>query len=80
MLPDDAFVVGFLGGVDPRKGLSAASAAVAAISDARLLMAGPGSDGYTDRLLGPRLRVMGMLTDLDDFWSAIDVLAVPSAL
>ena len=77
-LPDDSFVVGFLGGIDHRKGYRTACAAAAGIPGAFLAMAGPSSEGYVDHDLGSRLRIMGMLRDLSDFWASIDVLAVPS--
>jgi glycosyltransferase involved in cell wall biosynthesis len=77
-LPVDVPLVGFLGGLDERKGYATVSAAVARMPTAHLLMGGPRSDGFVDNALGARLHVAGMLTDLRDFWASIDVLAVPS--
>lgn len=78
-LPADAFVVGYLGGVDVRKGYQELVTAVAALRpDSHLLMAGPGSEGYGDPSLGELLVSLGMVSDLEPFWHAIDLLAVPS--
>jgi glycosyltransferase involved in cell wall biosynthesis len=77
-VPEELPVVGYLGGLDERKGYRTACSAVAEISDAHLLMAGPRSEGHVDADLGPRLHALGMQSDLNDFWASIDVLAVPS--
>jgi glycosyltransferase involved in cell wall biosynthesis len=78
-LPPDAYVVGYLGGVDERKGYrELLSAMVELPADTILLMAGPGSEGFSDPALGPRVRSLGMLSDMSEFWAAVDVLAVPS--
>lgn len=77
-LATDAFVVGFLGGVDSRKGYEDAIAAVAGLPGGILLMAGPGSAGYGSAQLGHRLVSLGLLSDLTDFWGSCDVLVVPS--
>ena len=58
-VPADAPVIGFLGGLDPRKGYRELIAAVAAVPGARLVMAGPGSGGFSDHRLGERLTALG---------------------
>lgn len=77
-VPADAPVIGFLGGLDPRKGYRELIAAVAAVPGARLVMAGPGSGGFSDHRLGERLTALGWVADLAAFWARIDVLAMPS--
>ncbi len=71
-------VVGYLGGVDDRKGYRELCDAVAADDRLVLMFAGPRSERFTDRRLGDRLRVLGNLADVGPFFAAIDVLAVPS--
>lgn len=74
-----AWVVGFLGGLDERKGWRELVQAVAERQDGTvLLLAGPRSENFTDPRLGVRLRALGMVDDLSAFWAACDVLAVPS--
>lgn len=77
-VPADQPVVGFLGGLDPRKGYQELIPAVAAVPGARLVMAGPGSAGFSDERLGERLTALGWVDDLASFWADIDVLAMPS--
>lgn len=77
-VPVDEPVVGFLGGLDPRKGCQELIPAVAAIPGARLIIAGPQSAEFTDDRLGRRLTSLGWVSDLSDFWAQIDVLAMPS--
>ncbi|KYH43063.1 glycosyltransferase family 4 protein [Branchiibius sp. NY16-3462-2] len=77
-VPAGGPVIGFLGGLDPRKGLRDLIPAVAAVTDATLVVAGPGSEGFSDVRLGERLSALGWTPDLTDFWASIDVLAMPS--
>lgn len=77
-LREDDFVVGYLGGVDERKGYREAISAVTELPDAVLLMAGPRSEGFVSEHLGSRLVAVGLLRDTRDFWAACDVLIVPS--
>lgn len=75
---DDVTVVGFLGGLDYRKGYDRAVAAVAADPKAFLVAAGPGSEGASFPELGRRQRWWGQVTDVHDLLGALDVLLVPS--
>lgn len=77
-VPNRAPVIGFLGGLDPRKGLRDLIPAVAGVPDARLVIAGPKSAGFADDRLADRLTAFGWTADLTDFWGQIDVLAMPS--
>jgi glycosyltransferase involved in cell wall biosynthesis len=79
-LPDEAFVVGFLGGTDPRKGYRELVDRVADEPDVHLLMAGSGSNSFRSPRLGPRLTTTEWLDgpEKDSFFTAIDALAVPS--
>jgi glycosyltransferase involved in cell wall biosynthesis len=77
-LAPGAFVIGYLGGLDERKGYREAIAAVAQIPEGVLLIAGPRSEGYASAELGSRLISMGHLGDTRDFWASCDVLLVPS--
>ncbi len=73
-------IVGFLGGVDERKGYRRAVKAVADDGDLFLLMGGLYSETFTAPELGDRLKTLGKRTgpDLDDFYAACDVVVVPS--
>jgi len=78
-LPDSASIVGYLGGLDERKGYPELISAIAGLPDRTvLLMAGPGSEGFSAPGLGVRVKSVGKLTDMSTFWAAVDVLAVPS--
>jgi glycosyltransferase involved in cell wall biosynthesis len=78
-LPAGASIVGYLGGLDERKGYPELISAMAALPDTTvLLMAGPGSEGFSAPGLGVRVKPVGKLTDMAAFWAAVDILAVPS--
>ena len=80
MVPGDfkGLVVGYLGGVQRRKGYQRLIPAIEADPDLFLLMAGPYSGGFTVPSLGSRYRCLGILDDLAPFYAACDVLVVPS--
>lgn len=82
-------VVGVLGRLIPEKGILELAEELSAIPAAweRALIAAPPQDqAYARRLearirelgLGDRFELLGEVTDLDDFFARIDVLAVPS--
>lgn len=75
---DDVTVVGFLGGMDYRKGYDRAVAGVAAAENTFLLGAGPGTERSWFRELGERQRWCSQIAEVDDFLAAIDLLLVPS--
>jgi glycosyltransferase involved in cell wall biosynthesis len=78
-LPDGASVIGYLGGLDERKGYAELIRALSLLPDSTfLLLAGPGAEGFAALGFGGRVRCAGMITDMPAFWAAVDVLAVPS--
>ncbi len=79
-VPPEVFVIGFLGGTDPRKGGDRLLRAVREHPELHVLFAGSGSDEVTDHALGTRLHRAGFLdrARTADFYDAIDLLAVPS--
>ena len=75
----DGVVVGYLGGTDDRKGWRELADGVAGTSDVFLLFGGTGSREFRDPRLIGRCRTVGYVEDLTRFFSACDVLAVPSS-
>ena len=71
-------VVGYLGGVDERKGYKRLLSALEDQKDLFLLMGGPNSTDFVAPKLSGRFRSLGMVKDLATFYAACDVLAVPS--
>lgn len=74
----DGVVVGFLGGVDERKGWRSLLDGVAQAGDTFLIFGGTGSERIRDDRIGARMRTVGYVSDLAQFYCACDVLAVPS--
>jgi len=70
-------VLGYLGGLQRRKGYEPLVDAVATEPELFLLMAGQQSDGFTDSRLAGRVKGVG-LTEPRRFLAACDVVAVPS--
>jgi glycosyltransferase involved in cell wall biosynthesis len=77
--PFDGVVVGYLGGLDDRKGWRALADGVAGASHSFLLFGGSGSERFKDDRLSGRCRTVGYVDDLTEFMAACDVLAVPSS-
>jgi glycosyltransferase involved in cell wall biosynthesis len=75
----DGTVVGYLGGLDDRKGWRQLADGVALAEDAFLLFGGSGSKEFRDERLVGRCRTVGYLDDVRSFLAACDVLAVPSS-
>jgi glycosyltransferase involved in cell wall biosynthesis len=75
----EGIVVGYLGGLDDRKGWRALADGIALTERAFLLFAGSGSEKFRDDRLAGRCRTVGYLDDLSTFLAACDVLAVPSS-
>jgi len=71
-------VVGYLGGVQKRKGYLRLIPAIARDENLFLLMAGPYSEGFSAPELRGRCHALGLIDDLETFYAACDVLAVPS--
>ncbi len=70
-------VVGYLGGLQRRKGYAELLDAIAAMPGAYLLMAGQMTDGFVDERLAGRMRGVGLI-EPRRFLAACDVVAVPS--
>ncbi len=75
----EGVVVGYLGGMDDRKGWRELADGVAGTSDAFLLFGGTGSREFRDQRMMARCRTVGYVEDLTRFLAACDVLAVPSS-
>ena len=73
-------VLGYLGGVDERKGYRQLIAALEGASDTFLLMGGPKSDGFDAPSLSRqgRFKSAGMLKDPQAFFAACDAFIIPS--
>lgn len=71
-------VVGFLGGVDERKGFGRLVEAIKSAPDLFLLWGGPHSQNHEIPSLRGRCRSLGMVRDTNRFYAACDVLLVPS--
>ncbi|MDR3707769.1 MAG: glycosyltransferase family 4 protein [Capsulimonadaceae bacterium] len=71
-------VVGYLGGIQERKGYRRLVEAVKADPGLVLLMGGQYTDAFTDADLGDRLVTRGLVDDLATFYAACDVFAIPS--
>jgi UDP-glucose:(heptosyl)LPS alpha-1,3-glucosyltransferase len=76
--PFDGLVVGFLGGMDDRKGWRELADGIAAAPDTFLLFGGTGSEEFADDRIMGRYRSAGYVKELTPFLAACDVLAVPS--
>ncbi|MCG8508505.1 MAG: glycosyltransferase family 4 protein [Rhodospirillales bacterium] len=75
----DGPVVGFLGGINERKGYRDALDAVAASERLFLLFGGSHSEQVVPPAdMSKRFRGLGLISDVDRFYAAIDVLLVPS--
>ena len=74
----DRPIVGFLGGMDKRKGYQAAIDALESTDQLFLLLAGPFTEGYSNPKMGTRVKALGIIRDVDTFYAACDVLLVPS--
>jgi glycosyltransferase involved in cell wall biosynthesis len=72
-------VVGFLGGMNERKGYKTALSAAAGSAGVFLLMGGSHSEQIDPPAsLAGRYRGLGLIEDVDRFYAAIDLLLVPS--
>ena len=76
--PFDGIVVGYLGGMDDRKGWRELTDAIAGTTNTFLLFGGTGSQTFRDWRVTERCRTFGYVEDLTGFLAACDVLAVPS--
>jgi glycosyltransferase involved in cell wall biosynthesis len=71
-------VVGYIGGLQERKGYKRLIPAVEADANLFLLMAGAYTAGFSVPALAGRCRGVGLVSDTASFYAACDVLAVPS--
>jgi glycosyltransferase involved in cell wall biosynthesis len=86
----DGLIIGFAGRVDPMKGLpdlfTALSRSTGSLAQGTLVIAGTGNEQYVRHLtaqldgmgLHERVRWLGPVTDMTSFYSAIDILCLPS--
>jgi glycosyltransferase involved in cell wall biosynthesis len=71
-------VVGFLGGTDERKGYPAMIRALRQDPSIYALIGGPGTQNGDVTEFDNRVRRVGLVRDIDQFYAACDVIAVPS--
>lgn len=74
----EGIVLGFMGGLQERKGYRPLLDAVAKEPDIFLLMGGQFSEGFTDPRLAGRMKSVGHVSDIASFYAACDVFTVPS--
>jgi glycosyltransferase involved in cell wall biosynthesis len=74
----DGLVVGYIGGLQERKGYKRLLQSLQSESEITLLMAGQYTQGFTDAYLGARCVGIGLVTDTPTFYAACDCIAVPS--
>jgi UDP-glucose:(heptosyl)LPS alpha-1,3-glucosyltransferase len=74
----NGIVIGYLGGVQARKGYQRLIPAIAADEHLFLLMAGPYTEGFSPPKLKGRLKTVGLIDDVKTFYAACDVVIVPS--
>jgi glycosyltransferase involved in cell wall biosynthesis len=71
-------VVGYLGGLQERKGYKPLLEAMAKEPGLFLLMGGSYTEGFVDERLAGRMKAVGLVEDTAGFYAACDVLVVPS--
>jgi len=71
-------VLGYLGGLQERKGFKRILSALAGKSDVFLLMGGQFTQGFSDPALGGRMKAVGLVDDVPGFFAASDAFIVPS--
>ena len=71
-------VVGYLGGVDERKGYRRLLKAIEKSPNTLLLFGGPGSESFAAPALAGCFLPVGVVQDIAEFFAACDVLIVPS--
>ena len=80
LIPNDfnGVVVGYLGGVDERKGYRRLLKGIERCKNTFLLFGGPGSKGFIPPAVTGRFYSVGVVQNLSEFFAACDVLVVPS--
>jgi glycosyltransferase involved in cell wall biosynthesis len=71
-------VLGYIGGLQERKGYKRLLAALPGKTDVFLLMAGLYTQGFADPALAGRMKSVGLVNDVAEFYAACDALVVPS--
>ena len=71
-------VLGYIGGTTERKGYRQLISALEGDSDVFLLMGGLGAEGFAAPALNGRFKSMGLTDEMQTFYAACDVFAVPS--
>jgi glycosyltransferase involved in cell wall biosynthesis len=74
----DGLVVGYIGGLQERKGYKRLLQSLQNESEVTLLMAGQYTQNFADPGLGARCIGVGLVTDTPSFYAACDCIAVPS--
>jgi len=74
----NGIVLGYLGGVEERKGFKKVLQALKGHGDIFFLMGGAHSEGFVDPNLSGHMKSVGMVLDPASFYAACDVFVVPS--
>jgi len=71
-------VIGYLGGFQERKGFRRLIDAVQKLPSATLLIGGPNTQSDNSQNSSGKMRVVGNVRDVENFYAACDIIAVPS--
>ena len=71
-------VLGYIGGLQERKGFKSVLRALAGKKEIFLLMGGQFTDGFSDPALAGRMKSVGLVSDVKSFFHACDAVIVPS--
>lgn len=74
----NGLVLGYLGGLQERKGYKRVLAALAGRSEVFFLIGGQFTDGFADPALAGRMKAVGLVSDVKSFFAACDAVIVPS--
>lgn len=77
-IEDDRPVVGYLGGMDERKGYRQLISGLEGDNDVFLLFGGSDTETFDAPSLSGRFKGLGFVSDIDTFFAACDMVAVPS--
>ncbi|MCW3051909.1 MAG: waaG [Chthonomonadales bacterium] len=77
-IEDDRPIIGYLGGIDERKGYRQLISGLEGDNDIVLLLAGSNSETFQAPSLAGRYKGLGFVSDVATFFAACDVVAVPS--
>ena len=77
-IEDDRPVLGYLGGIDERKGYRQLISGLEGDNDTFLLFGGPDTQTFDAPSLAGRFKGLGFVSDIATFFAACDIVAVPS--